>query len=131
MYVLLMCHVSVLHRIIGCELCIQIIPYQRFFESTKFNAAFILRQHFHSSLHTRISMRPFLSNIEKRWIVYSILQAIAQAHNAGVVHLDIKSENIMVTSWNWVFLTDFASFKPMFVHYVYIVLFSPINGIRN
>ncbi len=28
---------------------------------------------------------------------------------------DVKPENVMVTSWNWVFLTDFASFKPTFL----------------
>jgi phosphoinositide-3-kinase regulatory subunit 4 len=27
----------------------------------------------------------------------------------------VKPENVMVTSWNWVFLTDFASFKPTFL----------------
>ncbi len=30
-------------------------------------------------------------------------------------HGDIKIENVMVSSWNWVFLTDFASFKPTFL----------------
>lgn len=30
-------------------------------------------------------------------------------------HGDIKSENILVTSWNWVYITDFASFKPTFL----------------
>eukprot|EP01035_Chromulina_nebulosa_P016923 gene16923-22414_t len=29
-----------------------------------------------------------------------------------VVHGDIKPENIMITTWNWIILTDFASFKP-------------------
>lgn len=32
-----------------------------------------------------------------------------------VSHGDIKSENILVTSWNWVYLTDFASYKPAFL----------------
>ena len=32
-----------------------------------------------------------------------------------VVHGDVKSENIMVTSWGWVVLTDFASFKPTYL----------------
>ena len=32
----------------------------------------------------------------------------------GVCHGDIKSENVMVTSWNWVILTDFAPYKPAF-----------------
>ena len=29
-----------------------------------------------------------------------------------VFHRDIKTENVMVTGWNWVLLTDIASFKP-------------------
>ena len=42
-------------------------------------------------------------------IFYSFLQA----HKHGVCHGDIKMENVMVTSWNWVMLTDFsATFKP-------------------
>lgn len=33
-----------------------------------------------------------------------------------VAHGDIKSENIVVTSWNWVFLTDFSTaFKPAYL----------------
>lgn len=29
-----------------------------------------------------------------------------------ICHGDIKSENVLITSWNWVLLTDFAHFKP-------------------
>jgi len=29
-----------------------------------------------------------------------------------VCHGDIKIDNVLLTSWNWVFLADFASFKP-------------------
>ncbi|KAG9040843.1 Serine/threonine-protein kinase [Tulasnella sp. UAMH 9824] len=32
-----------------------------------------------------------------------------------VTHGDIKSENILVTSWNWVYITDFGSVKPVFL----------------
>ena len=32
-----------------------------------------------------------------------------------VCHGDIKSENVMVTAWNWLLLTDFASFKPTYL----------------
>jgi serine/threonine protein kinase len=28
---------------------------------------------------------------------------------------DIKCENVLVTSWNWLYLTDFASFKPTYI----------------
>ena len=30
----------------------------------------------------------------------------------NIVHGDLKTENFLVTSWNWVLLTDFAVFKP-------------------
>ena len=32
-----------------------------------------------------------------------------------VCHGDIKTENVMVTSWNWVLLTDLASVKPVYL----------------
>ena len=32
-----------------------------------------------------------------------------------ICHGDIKSENIMMTSWNWLLLADFASFKPTYL----------------
>ena len=30
-------------------------------------------------------------------------------------HGDIKCENVMVTSWNWLLLVDFASYKPTYI----------------
>jgi phosphoinositide-3-kinase regulatory subunit 4 len=38
-----------------------------------------------------------------------------QAHERGVCHGDIKCENVLVTSWNWVFITDFACYKPTYL----------------
>ncbi|KIJ34241.1 hypothetical protein M422DRAFT_263736 [Sphaerobolus stellatus SS14] len=32
-----------------------------------------------------------------------------------ISHGDIKCENILVTAWNWVYLTDFASYKPTYL----------------
>jgi phosphoinositide-3-kinase regulatory subunit 4 len=37
-------------------------------------------------------------------------------HERKISHGDIKSENVLVTSWNWVYLSDFAStFKPTYL----------------
>jgi phosphoinositide-3-kinase regulatory subunit 4 len=76
-------------------------------------AGFAIRQYIQSSLYDRISTRPFLSLIEKKWIAYQLLTAISEAHSRFIYHGDIKTENVMVTSWNWVYLADFASFKPV------------------
>jgi phosphoinositide-3-kinase regulatory subunit 4 len=89
------------------------IPFQKIILTDK--ASLIVREYVKYSLYDRISTRPFLTNIEKRWITFQILYALHQCHKVGVCHGDIKLENITVTSWNWVLLVDFASFKPTFV----------------
>ncbi|XP_068013073.1 phosphoinositide 3-kinase regulatory subunit 4 [Melanerpes formicivorus] len=89
------------------------LPFQKATLTEK--AAMLFRQYVRDNLYDRISTRPFLNNIEKRWIAFQILTAVDQAHKSGVRHGDIKTENIMVTSWNWVLLTDFASFKPTYL----------------
>nr|CAG8541391.1 2408_t:CDS:10 [Entrophospora candida] len=88
-------------------------PYQRIIETEK--AGYLIRQHFFNSLYDRISTRPFLNLIEKKWITYQILCGIHDAHTKGIYHGDIKTENILVTSWNWVYLVDFAGYKPTYL----------------
>ncbi|TFK19255.1 ARM repeat-containing protein [Coprinopsis marcescibilis] len=90
-----------------------IYNYQAFVETEK--AGYIIRQWVASNLYDRISTRPFLSMVEKRWISFQLLNALRDARNRKVSHGDIKSENILVTSWNWVYLTDFASYKPTYL----------------
>ncbi|MBN3325899.1 PI3R4 kinase, partial [Atractosteus spatula] len=89
------------------------LPFQKATLTEK--AAMLFRQYVRDNLYDRISTRPFLNNIEKKWIAFQILNAVDQAHKSGVRHGDIKTENVMVTSWNWVLLTDFASFKPTYL----------------
>ena len=67
------------------------------------------------SQHLSHSTRPFLSPIEKKWIAFQLLNALRDARSHKVAHGDVKSENILVTSWNWVYLTDFASHKPTYL----------------
>ncbi|XP_031568622.1 phosphoinositide 3-kinase regulatory subunit 4-like [Actinia tenebrosa] len=90
-----------------------VLPFQRSVLSDK--ASLLIRQFVKDNLYDRISTRPFLNLIEKKWIVYQLLCALEQCHSVQVCHGDIKAENIMVTSWNWVLLTDIASFKPVYL----------------
>ncbi|KAL1709450.1 hypothetical protein EV121DRAFT_252818 [Schizophyllum commune] len=90
-----------------------IYSYQSFVETER--AGYIIRQYVASNLYDRISTRPFLSPIEKKWIAYQVLSALSDARARKVSHGDIKSENILVTSWNWIYLTDFASYKPTYL----------------
>uniref|UniRef100_A0A131YJM6 non-specific serine/threonine protein kinase n=1 Tax=Rhipicephalus appendiculatus TaxID=34631 RepID=A0A131YJM6_RHIAP len=89
------------------------LPFQKVVENDK--AGLLVRQFIKDNLYDRISTRPFLNSIEKRWIAFQLLHALAEAHKLGICHGDIKLENIMVTGWYWVLLTDFASFKPTYL----------------
>ena len=60
-----------------------------------------------------MSTRPFLEDIEKKWLAFQLLCGIRDCHARGIFHGDIKTENTLVTSWNWLYLSDFSSsFKP-------------------
>ena len=86
------------------------MPY-RFWTETP-QCAYLVRQYFHTNLLERMGSFPSLTAVEKRWIAYQLLEAMRQIHQAGLCHGDIKAENVMITSWGWLFLCDFASFKP-------------------
>jgi phosphoinositide-3-kinase regulatory subunit 4 len=66
-------------------------------------------------------VRPLLNAIEKKWIAYQLLDALKFCQQNSLCHGDIKMENVLLTSWNWVYLGDFASFKPAFIPEVSIV----------
>ncbi|KAJ6003248.1 hypothetical protein N7451_005795 [Penicillium sp. IBT 35674x] len=90
------------------------LSYERFLETS--TSGYLIRQYIHSSLYDRMSTRPFLEDIEKKWIAFQLLGALRDCHSMDVFHGDIKTENILVTSWNWLYLSDFSSsFKPTFL----------------
>ena len=90
------------------------LGYQRIVEVP--SGGFLVRQYMFSSVYDRMSTRPFLEDIEKKWLAFQLLCAVRDAHSHNVYHGDIKTENLLVTSWNWLYLTDFSSsFKPTYL----------------
>ncbi|KAK2713038.1 hypothetical protein QYM36_011666, partial [Artemia franciscana] len=89
------------------------LPFQKAMLTDK--AVLLFRQYIHTSAYDRISTRPFLMDLEKKWIFFQVLKALSFAHTNRVCHGDIKLENIMLTSFSWVLLTDFASYKPAYI----------------
>lgn len=87
------------------------MAYHRIIETAA--CGYLVRQYIHSSLYDRLSTRPFLEEIEKKWLSFQLLSTIRDCHSRNIYHGDIKTENILVTSWNWLYLTDFSSaYKP-------------------
>lgn len=79
------------------------------------NFAYIARQYFRYSLYDRLSTRPFLTLVEKCWIAYQVLKCLEWCYLHKVHHGDLKLENIMVNSNLQVVLTDFATYKPVWL----------------
>ncbi|EDO39636.1 predicted protein [Nematostella vectensis] len=108
-----------------------VLPFQKSILTDK--ASLLIRQYIKDNLYDRIrklmfilkflfdawilfpSTRPFLNLVEKKWIAFQLLSALEQCHSAMVCHGDIKTENIMITAWNWALLSDIASFKPAYL----------------
>ncbi|KAF5673835.1 VPS15 kinase [Fusarium heterosporum] len=88
------------------------LGFQRIIE-TETNG-YLVRQFLYSSLYDRLSTRPFLEDIEKKWLAFQLLCALRDSHARDVYHGDIKAQNVLVTSWNWLYLSDYSSaYKPV------------------
>ena len=91
-----------------------VLNYSKIIETDR--AGYLVRQHLKRTLYDRLSSRPYLQEIELKFIAFQLLQILKSIHSLGVVHGDIKTENLLVNSWNWVLLTDFsAHIKPAYL----------------
>jgi phosphoinositide-3-kinase regulatory subunit 4 len=59
-----------------------ILPYDVVIETER--AGFAIRQYMYGSLYDKISTRPFLALIEKKWITYQLLTALVECHGKQV-----------------------------------------------
>jgi serine/threonine protein kinase len=97
-----------------------LLPYQMWLKSSSriksaASPVYLIRQFFHANLYDRLSTRPFLNELEKWWILFQLFKCLEICHEHGIIHGDIKPENVMCTTSNWVVLTDFSPFKPAFI----------------
>lgn len=91
-----------------------VLNYSKIFESNR--AGYLVRQHLKTNLYDRLSSRPYFVDIEARFIAFQLLNLLNDIHAVNVKHGDIKTENILLTTSNWVILSDFsAHIKPAYV----------------
>jgi serine/threonine protein kinase len=96
-----------------------LMPYQMWMRSSAkggkgpMSPVYLLRQYFAFNLYDRMLTRPFVNDIERLWLIFQLFKCLDICHEHGIVHGDIKPENIMCTTSNWLVLTDFSPFKPV------------------
>lgn len=79
-------------------------------------AGYLARQLVRTNLYDRLSLRPFLTAVEKTWLVFQLLRLVELLHLLDICHGDIKTENVLVSSSNWLVLTDFSqNIKPVYL----------------
>lgn len=49
-----------------------------------------MREYVKHSLYDKVSTRPFLTTLEKKWITFQVLCALHQCHKQKICHGDIK-----------------------------------------
>ena len=90
-----------------------LLPFARWIDGER--AVFLVRQYFAYNVYDRLHTHPFLTQLEKKWLAYQLLEALRQLHSGNIRHGDLKTENLLCTTWNWLLLTDIAFFKPTFL----------------
>ena len=58
---------------------------------------------------------PLLTDLDKLWLSFQLICAVVQTHENNLYHGDIKTDNVVLTSWNWLLLVDFAPYKPIYL----------------
>ena len=75
----------------------------------------LVRQYIDKTLRKKLRTPPFFNSIEKTWLSLQCLKAVEQLHGLDLTHGDIKAENFLLTSWNWMYLSDVGFYKPSYL----------------
>lgn len=78
----------------------------------------LTRQFVCNSLPERFTWLPLsykLTDVEKMWLTFQVLCAVQQLHEKDLVHGDIKPDNFLLTSYDWLFLSDIHVQKPVLI----------------
>ncbi|CCE81670.1 Piso0_002333 [Millerozyma farinosa CBS 7064] len=92
-----------------------VLPWCKIIETDR--AGYLIRQWIRTNLYDRLSLKPFLEPIERLFFVFQILKIVENLHEKlTLYHGELKLENFLVTSWNWLMLTDFSEhIKPLYL----------------
>lgn len=83
-----------------------------------------MREYCKCSVYDRMSTRPFLTVLEKKWITFQVLYALHRMHKLGICHGDIKvSLRLYNTLFSFSNLVILSFQICMFVTYFFVKCF--------
>jgi serine/threonine protein kinase len=77
------------------------------------NCILVMRQYMCYNLRDRMIQK--IPKIQKKWIAFQLICAVCQLHSKAMTHGDLKPENVLLTSYDWLFITDFLTVEDTFV----------------
>ena len=92
-----------------------VLPILEILDIKEANVGVIIKQYIKYNLSEAFYYLRCVSEIEKKWICFQLLQSVSQIHSKGKCHGDIKPDNVLLTSKLSVFLTDISVYKPVFL----------------
>jgi serine/threonine protein kinase len=73
-----------------------------------FNELYIVTDYMDTDLHDVIRLNPSISRHHKQLFMYQLLRGLHYAHSAGVIHRDIKPQNLLVNDKCELRICDFG-----------------------
>lgn len=95
-----------------------LFPYMKLlnFEQPEEDFLAITRQSLHTTLKDRFHSLPKLTSIETLWILTQVIIGLYNLHSEGFFHGDLKTSNVLLTTWNHAYIADFACcHKPLYI----------------
>lgn len=65
-------------------------------DPSNFNELYIVTDYMDTDLHDVIRLNSKISRPHKQWFMYQLLQGLRHTHAAGVIHRDIKPQNLLI-----------------------------------
>lgn len=90
-----------------------LLPYTKLIDQESFAA--LIRPKIYQTLSQRIHSVPALKKVEKHWIIFQAITALYNLHDKTFYHGNLNTNNLLLTSWNHLYLADFAWYAP---HYI-------------
>jgi len=106
--------IEAFQSIVYKEIHPNLLPIEKF-ETLSIGVTMAFRQYVFHSLKDKLAQVPKIEIIQKKWITFQLIHSLKQLQNLGEFHGNITTENVLITSSDWVFLSDCMFYKKVYL----------------